>query len=244
MGDVIVQKARQKRNYKFVFKRKIFLPSQNTPSDDTMFNRLQFLQAEDEVITQGNLTIQDEEKVVQLSALSYRINFEDDFPEDVETLASESEFSVVDYIPVAWRQRRDPEDWATRILTKREELLAVDTEACQQQFVELVWDHELYGAHFFNVVVLSCTLEMERQLKIAFCHSGMWILDMDYQVKYSFGFADIYRWGGSSSQFSLIIWNTKTETTFELKLATAQAADMAGIILDYINAIMASQQGK
>ena len=57
-----------------------------------------------------------------------------------------------------------------------------------------------------------------------------------------FSFADIYRWGGSSSQFSLIIWNTASESTFELKLATAQAADMAGIILDYINAIMQATQ--
>ena len=55
-------------------------------------------------------------------------------------------------------------------------------------------------------------------------------------------YADIYRWGGSSSQFSLIIWNQATESTFELKLSTAQAADMAGIILDYINAIMAAAQ--
>ena len=40
MGDVIVQKARQKRDFKFVFKRKIFLPSHNTPSEDNMFSRL------------------------------------------------------------------------------------------------------------------------------------------------------------------------------------------------------------
>ena len=55
-------------------------------------------------------------------------------------------------------------------------------------------------------------------------------------------YADIYRWGGSSSQFSLIIWNQSSESTFALKLSTAQAADMAGIILDYINAIMAAAQ--
>ena len=40
--------------------------------------------------------------------------------------------------------------------------------------------------------------------------------------------------------FSLIVWNPNDEKTFELKLSTAQAADMAGIILDYINAIMAA----
>ena len=54
-------------------------------------------------------------------------------------------------------------------------------------------------------------------------------------------YADIYRWGGSSSMFSLYIYDAATEATFELKLATSQAADMAAVILDYINAIMKDQ---
>lgn len=44
MGDVIVQKARQRRDFKFVFKRKIFLPSHNSVSEDNMFSRLVYLQ--------------------------------------------------------------------------------------------------------------------------------------------------------------------------------------------------------
>eukprot|EP00966_Prymnesium_polylepis_P231377 5354066-Prymnesium_polylepis.1 len=49
IGDVIVQFARKKRNIKFVFKRKIFL--QNESSEDVMFTRLAYLQAEAEVIS-------------------------------------------------------------------------------------------------------------------------------------------------------------------------------------------------
>ena len=41
--------------------------------------------------------------------------------------------------------------------------------------------------------------------------------------------------------FSLYIYDAATEATFELKLATSQAADMAAVILDYINAIMKDQ---
>jgi uncharacterized membrane protein len=42
--------------------------------------------------------------------------------------------------------------------------------------------------------------------------------------------------------FSLYIYDAATEKTFELKVATSQAADMAAVILDYINAIMQDQQ--
>ena len=38
-------------------------------------------------------------------------------------------------------------------------------------------------------------------------------------------------------------WNTEDEKTVELRLSTAQAADMAGIIIEYINAIMAVSDG-
>lgn len=37
-----------------------------------------------------------------------------------------------------------------------------------------------------------------------------------------FGFADIYKWGGSSSQFCLVLWDQHTQATFELSVVTAQ----------------------
>ena len=40
LGDQIAQWARKKRNFKFAFKRKIYLPAQNAPSQDDMFSHL------------------------------------------------------------------------------------------------------------------------------------------------------------------------------------------------------------
>jgi len=147
---------------------------------------------------------------------------------------------------VDWRGAKGDLEWAHLLLAQRDKLLAQAPEDLQAQFVSEVWSHDLYGAHFFNVHKLNNDSAIAQalpvDLKIAFNASGMWIFDKQLNVLHSFGYADIYRWGGSSSQFSLIIWNQATESTFELKLSTAQAADMAGIILDYINAIMAAAQ--
>lgn len=44
MGDVFIRKARQRRDFKFVYKRKIFLHSHPWPSPDPAFNRLVYLQ--------------------------------------------------------------------------------------------------------------------------------------------------------------------------------------------------------
>ena len=62
-----------------------------------------------------------------------------------------------------------------------------------------------------------------------------------YEIIQEFGYADIYRWGGSHTRFSLIIWDAEIQDTFELSLYTSQAPDMAALILDYINAIMEAQ---
>jgi len=106
--------------------------------------------------------------------------------------------------------------------------------------------HPYYGAHWFYCHRVNdqpdIVAAMPRDLVIGFNADGMHILDAaeGRAALATFGYADIYRWGGSSSQFSLIIWDAEVESTFELILTTAQAADMAAIILDYINAIMAA----
>ncbi len=61
----------------------------------------------------------------------------------------------------------------------------------------------------------------------------------DRETLASFGYADIYRWGGSSTQFNIVIWNPEADDTDDVAMFTSQAADMAALILDYINAIMA-----
>ena len=64
---------------------------------------------------------------------------------------------------------------------------------------------------------------------------------MTQNIFASFGYPNIYRWGGSSSQFSLVIWDSEGDATFDLILHTGQAPDMAALILDYITAIMDAQ---
>ena len=44
----------------------------------------------------------------------------------------------------------------------------------------------------------------------------------------------------TNQQVSLTIWDQDTDSVFELALKTQQASDMASIILDHINAIMAN----
>jgi hypothetical protein len=136
--------------------------------------------------------------------------------------------------------------WARQVLKFREETMDMDVEALQTKYVETVKDHPLYGTCFFHGRKHKFPELMEsypEHIIIALNSEGLHFLNEDRETLSSYGYADIYRWGGSSTQFSIIIWNPDTEATDEVSMFTSQAADMAALILDYINSIMATTEG-
>eukprot|EP01039_Chlorochromonas_danica_P007189 gene7189-7956_t len=248
MGDTIVQKARQRRKFKFVLKRKIFLPKHNYRGEDPFFERMTYLQAEDEAIVLGNLEIPVLEDVVQLAAISMAVAFGEEMPTTVPEMTASA---VVDFIAPDWRPSKTPEKWAELILQHRDNLLVVEPDDLQERFLQIVQKFPMYGSHWFfahkiepqSLVGIPRAIQhLPFNLILAFNADGMHIFDFNKRLLLSFPYSDICRWGGSSSQFSLIMADDSTNDSYEFALITAQAADMAAIILDHIRAIMAEQE--
>jgi len=239
LGHVLVEKVRQRRAFKFVFKRKVFLPEEAGRSEDPVYDHLIYLQLEDETIMRGNLHFDQEDQVVQLAAFAAKIALGQDL---------EYRESYLEFLPPAWRDRSSLSYWKEKILQKcanaRE--LQGDERVLKRRFIDIVSSHHLYGSHFFYVykhtVNPPVAIKLPRELILAFNANGMHIFDQNQTEIQSYSFADIYKWGGSSSQFSLVLWNSTMKVTFDLIVTTAQAPDMAAIIMDYIRAIMAHQQ--
>merc|ERR1711871_983440 len=228
--------VRQGQAFKFVFKRKIYLRALDEPSDDPMYERLVYLQACDEVIL-GNIPVDTEKEVSELVAKAMAIDLGEEFPEDVDELINAD---LEEYIPMPWREKHTVEEWAELVLKDRDDVVDEDAEDLQTAFVDKVKDHPLYGTHFFHVRKHTFPDSMSRfpdELIVAFNDQGLHFVDKSLDTLDTFGYADIYRWGGSSSQFSIIIWNAETQDTDDVSMFTSQAADMASLILDYINAI-------
>jgi myosin heavy subunit len=239
MGDVIVQKSRQKRNFKFVLKKKVFLPEHNYHGDDQHYERLVFLQAEDEAIVKGNITVDSEAEALRLTCLSLAVTFGPDLPEDVESLL---DASMADFLLPDWRDVRSLQEWAMAILAQRGNLLSQSSADMQSEFVDIVSKSPTYGMHWFYVLKVNNSPEVVKQLPkkliLGFNADGMHCYSDDMEFLVTFAYADIYRWGGSSSQFCLIIFDADSDSSFELIVATAQASDIAATILDHIQAIM------
>ena len=100
--------------------------------------------------------------------------------------------------------------------------------------------------HWFYVHKVSDNIPLfsdyPRDLVLGFNYEGMHIFDLAKNSLHTFNYADIFRWGGSSNQFSLILSVDNSEDSFEMTVSTSQAADMAAIILDMIHAIMAEEE--
>jgi len=255
MGDTIVQKARQRRMFKFVLKKKIFLPQHIGRGPDQFYERLLYLQAEDETIIQGNIDIPNAEQVSYLAAISMLVAFGHE--ELGNTVGQLQANGIMDFIVPAWRSYQADEAWANAILTHLPSLVPQPPEDLQDIFLQIVQESPLYGSHWFychkvdpmeGVPVPEIAQNLPRDVMLAFNAEGMHIFCFDddgtRQCKASFPFADIYRWGGSSSQFSLIMADESAGDSFEFVIITSQAADMAAVILDHIRHIMVEQESE
>jgi len=234
-----------------VIKKKIFLPKHLYRGDDGNFERLMYIQAEDEAISSDNLLIEEADTMAYLSALSIAVNFaEEGYPQDVDGLI-EAEMST--FIAPSWREAQQESEWANMILghLTSDDITTADPNDLADTFINAVSASPLFGCHFFNVRELSCSgsdivRNLGKEYMFAFSHLGLSIYTKEKQHVHTFPFSDIYRWGGSSSNFSLVLADRAKgpQASFELVVATCQAADMAAVILDMIKAIMDASKKK
>ena len=259
MGDVIVSKARQKRNFKFVFKKKIFLPAHNYRGDDPGYDRLLYLQAEDETIIQGNIELPDAETSAYLAAISMAVCFGSEMGSTTDELLDQG---VADFVALGWREQRDVDQWAELVLASREGLIPTEEDEedpghvqwfinLQWTFVETVSQSPMYGMHWFfchpahskNKDVPEEIKSLPQNIALVFNCDGVHIFGDDHDCISSYPYADIFRWGGGSGHFSIIL-SDDNEGSFELCVITSQANDLAATILDHIQAIMTDGGGE
>jgi hypothetical protein len=241
MGDLLVQKAQQKRKFKFVLKKKLFIPRHNYRGDDRLFERLIYLQAEDDTIVQGNIVIDDAERTAHLAALSMAVAYGESMGSTINELV---EAGLRDFIAPSWRDAKSLEYWGATILENRDALVVAETEDLQDQFLQIVQESPLYGIHWFFVhnknmddgSVPEPFNGLPYDLLLGFNHEGMQLYTLTYKHLVLIPYSDIVKWGGSTSKFSIIISLGNGE--YEFIVITAQAPDIAAIILDNIHAVM------
>lgn len=231
MGDVVVQMTRQRRVITFVFKRKIFLPKQDFKSSDPVYSRLMYLQAADEVIS-GNIPVSKESEVVDLTALAVAADSES-FPSSEGALL---EADLMEYIPVPWRNKKTEKQWAKAVLELKSKYGTKSLDSLQAKYVDMAHKYPLWGMCFFFVRKEAQGADMV----CAINYEGVHFFSLARNLLQTFKYTDVHRWGGSSTQFWLLVWDEKKQQKIKMALYTSQARDMSALILDY--ALLAAER--
>lgn len=251
LGDMVVQKLRQRRDFRFIVKKKLFMVDESPETDDPNYSRLIFMQAERDIIFDGIVPVLSEEYALDMGGVSMVLAFGEETPTTVEGLM---EVDCSEFIAPCYRESRSVEEWASLILPIVNDLVTVDDiMGLQSEFIKRAM-HEsscrMFGTHWFYVYKFDKQMSqssnsidiLPRKLLLGFNIHGLHVCDFDRNVLLKFDYSCISRWGGGPSQFSVFLNDDFMTDAVELSVVTAQAQDMAGIIMDYIQAIHSMQQ--
>ena len=241
LGDLVLQKIRHGRKFKLVLKKKIFPVNDELVSDDPYYQRLVYLQAEEEAIYNGTITVESEEKVVHLASMSMAIAYGDEMGSDAEQL---SRGNILDFILPAWRASKRSEEWAALVASIRDQVVAMDIVDLQDEFLNIVRESPLYGYHWFHGRKLSDSPEVQElptDLILAYGITGLYIHDQNYHCIRKVAVKDIQRWGGSSTEFALVLTLPATNKQYELRILSPQAPDQSSILSDIIEHLMSQK---
>ena len=147
MGDEVVRLRRAKaENFKFVYKRKIFLKRIDHVSENDVYNRLQFLQTVDEIII-GNITTPTVESAAETAAAAVYVDNSEDFEDDEIPSNDEllEDLAIMEYVAESWKNSLEENEWADKIGARIKTLIGQDTEELQNLIVENAKDDPLYG---------------------------------------------------------------------------------------------------
>ena len=142
-----------------VFRRAVRRRDEPSASDDEAFERLNFVQAEDDVLNEALLRV-DEELAAELASLSLFLSL-DEVPVTPEQLLErtgpKADISMTECFPPSMKDEK-PEALAELCrphIHKTAPFRSASTREWQRTFVDLVKAHPLYGVHQFAAIVRS-----------------------------------------------------------------------------------------
>lgn len=231
MGDVVIQMTRLKRKITFVFKRKIFLPNDDKKSDDPVYSRLMYLQAADEVI-KSFIPVEKEADVLLLTAIAMAADLEE-FPNKEQDLL---DADLIEYIPKDWKNKKTSANWARAVLSQRGRVIRKENDVLENQYIDIVSKYPLWGQAFF-----FCRKDLNGgDMVVGISYQGIHFYDLKRRPTGEYKFNVLQRWGGSSTQFWVLVLDQKKKQKKKVKLYTQQARDMSNLILDY--AVLGSEK--
>jgi myosin heavy subunit len=213
LGSVVLLMDRLKHEYSFVYKRKLFFAEDDLQSsDDVLYRRLIYLQAQEEFLN-GDLRPAREEDNIKLSSICIA-TYEDPFPATIEELI---DCDVLSYIPKQIRYQKSDREYAKMIISNSSAYANEPKDYLHDRFVDILKkQNKLYGACYFYCERIESqapeVMRLPKRLIVGVNSYGVHILDREERnLLVTYHFNAINSWGGTSSLFSFSISRVEDE---------------------------------
>ena len=122
-----------------------------------------------------------------------------------------------------------------------------DADDVQNEFLEWGKGQKWFGSLRFEVYlerpkggkVNKVYKILTDQMLMLLNSDGLYLCDGQTVLQH-WGYADIYRWGGSNRKFSSQMYDKELEATFDLRFNTKHGQTISDYLLEMIEAIMSS----
>jgi hypothetical protein len=190
----------------------------------------------------GNIPIEDETTLIKLTTWRLVRDLGERCPTTQEGMLDSE---CIKWLPPRWRSQKTPKEWCSLFLQGRDATMKKSAggtwRGLQADYVEEVCQHKLCGTHFFNVKKVNdppALAGIPVETVAAFNFDGLHFLGENRKILISYGYRELYRWGGSSLQLNLHICPGQIAgSAFMLILGTHQTKHIAALLLDYVHAV-------
>ena len=154
---------------------------------------------------------------------------------------------MMEYVPKYLRDQYDESEWSERVLAALNTMES-EVDEVQDEFLQWGKTQKWFGSLRYQVRLEPPKDEnnankiynvLKENMSMYLSSDGLSLCDGETLLGH-WGYADIYRWGGSNRRFSAQMWDKETQSTYDLRFLTTQGEAISNNLLDMIEAIMAT----
>lgn len=223
--DIIQTQVANKRKFKFVLKRKIFVPRYTIPTDyiDEHFLSILYLQAFDDVVN-NRISISNEMEVLNLTYIAMMIELGDKLGNTVQQL---TEQNITHFMSFHWKKKKSIQAWCDALLQiKYQEEKNINKS--RQEYIFIVSRYKRHDMHIFyaHYQATSNTFSDESNqallpvdVVVGINPDGLTIFDSSYKILYEFSFFNLISWTNVYNKLNLSCNYSDDDKVFNISIS-------------------------
>ena len=225
----------EKKDEKFIFKKRIFLKEDDKEMQDPVAKDLVYIQAVNDVITcQYNVTL---EEALKLSGLQVQVVYGDHNPSTHIKGFLTNNKDIANFIPKSLFSTKKPPEWEALILKEHAKHKSLTQEDAKSQYLNICKSFPLWGTTFYPPCKSIGNKNLPGRVIIGVNFEGIRLLKVKTkEIISEHLYTEICSWASSSGTFGFEFGNQNDSQKYTFE--TKQGAIIASTVQTYIDILV------